>query len=292
MDIVAPSTSQNGCTVLILRGSATRRPHEHVLAIAKWAHACARTIPVSGSLSTTRSGSAARMGRRRIRWRQGTRRRVVRPPTLRYLGLMAPMADRRDGVPPAARVRLLRDPQPVGPGQRPPARAARLSARSRPPAPGSPGRWAGRTTACRSRRRWRTCARSPARSTCRSTPTSRAASRSSPAQVGANVSLAAGDRDRRALDRGLHGRRRASAVRLRPRGRAGAGGARGDRRQRHGRAAHRPLGGLHRRPAGPRRDDPPAHRLRRGGRGLPVRAGTADPGRDRAGGGARWRPSR
>ena len=90
-------------------------------------------------------------------------------------------------------------------------------------------------------------------------------------------------RDRGDLDRGFHGRRRAPAVRLRARGRARPRGPRGDRRQRHGRAAHRPLGGIHRRPPGSRRDDPPAHGLRRGGRGLSVRAGTPEPGRDRAG---------
>ena len=48
--------------------------------------------------------------------------------------------------------------------------------------------------------------------------------------------------------------------------------AAGDRRERHGRPAHRPVRGLRLRAAGHRRDDPAAGRLRGGGRRLPLRA--------------------
>ena len=60
--------------------------------------------------------------------------------------------------------------------------------------------------------------------------------------------------------------------------------ARGDRRSRRRHAAHRPRGGLHRRPARPRRDDPPAAGLRGRRRRLPLRAGHPHPRADHGGG--------
>ena len=96
------------------------------------------------------------------------------------------------------------------------ARCSRSSAfpRSRRRARASPGRSAGATTTSRSTRRWRTCARSPAASTCRSTPTSRAASRSS-RRGRRQRRRAPRHGHRRPLDRGLHRRSRAAALRVR-----------------------------------------------------------------------------
>ena len=104
-----------------------------------------------------------------------------------------------------------------------------------------------------------------------------------PESVAANV--------RRAAETGVAGlsiedsvrgrRRRRAAVRVRARGGAGARGTRGARRDGLGGRADRPLGGLHRRPARPRRDDPPPACLRRRGRRLPVRPRHLDPRADR-----------
>ena len=83
-----------------------------------------------------------------------------------------------------------------------------------------------------------------------------------------------GDRRGRALDRGLDGRRRRAAPSLLPRRRAGARRAGGDRRlrRRSGGPAHGALRGIHPRPSGSLGDDPAADGVRRGGRGLSVRA--------------------
>ncbi len=92
-----------------------------------------------------------------------------------------------------------------------------------------------------------------------------------PEQVNANVTLRRGHRGRRALDRGLHGRREPSAPRLRPGRRAHPGGAPGDRRQWHRHRPDRSVRGVRRRTSRHRRDDPQAARVRRGGRRLPLR---------------------
>ena len=105
-----------------------------------------------------------------------------------------------------------------------------------------------------------------------------------PAAVGANVLRATGTGIAGHLDRGLDRRRRTTAVRLRPVGRAGSRRARRDRRERDRRRAHRPLGGIHRGPTGPGGDDPPAPGLRLRRRRLPLCPGASKPIRDRGGG--------
>ena len=153
------------------------------------------------------------------------------------------------GLSPAARRGLLRDAEPVGRRQRASPSSRSASRRWRRRAPASPGRWAARTTASRATRRSSIFVDRGRRDTSRSTPTSRAASRSIRTASAANVKLAAATGDRRAVDRGLDGRSRRAALRLRPRRRAGSRRATGDRRERHGRRSHRPLRGVRRRAA-------------------------------------------
>jgi hypothetical protein len=165
-------------------------------------------------------------------------------------------------LPPAPRVRLLRDAEPLGPRQRPPARAARvpgaghdqrrvrLVARpARPPriAGGGPGpssfHRAGRRGAGQRGFRGRLRRRA---GRCRSERRGRD-----------------GHRGRRAVDRGFHGRRCGPALRALPRGRAYPGRPAGDRREWDGRPAHRPIRGVHRRASGSRGDVAPGPTSRR-----------------------------
>ena len=161
----------------------------------------------------------------------------------------------RRGVPPAARRRLLRDAESVGRRRRAGARAARLPRARHDQRRLRVVAWARATTTCASTTCSRTCGTWPApvdvpvnadfeggfavepeqrgRATWRPPRP--------PAWPGLSIEDSTGDADGAALRsrarRGTH-----------PRGPAG------HRPQRHRRAAHRPLGGVHRRPARPGRD--------------------------------------
>ena len=84
-----------------------------------------------------------------------------------YLPVMPVTSSARRRVPPAARVRLLRHPEPVGRRERAAARAARLLRRWRRRAPASRGRSAGRDNGVTLDEVLAHLARSPPRATCR-----------------------------------------------------------------------------------------------------------------------------
>ena len=84
-------------------------------------------------------------------------------------------------------------------------------------------------------------------------------------------------RRRRAVDRGLAATVGDAALRLRRGAGPREGGARRDRQGRRRRGVHRAHRGLHPRPAGHRRDHPPAQGVRRRRRRLPLFAGHQDP---------------
>ena len=195
-------------------------------------------------------------------------------------------------LPRAARVRLLRHPQSLRRRQRTLSPGARLQ-----------GAGDDQRRLLRSRRASPTAAsprddarpyraRSPRRPTCRSTPISTTASptspRTSPKACGSAsrpASPASRSRTRPAT--------RQAALRLRPRGRAGPGGARGDRRGRRRRASWSAraecfLVGQ------PDLDEthPAARGLCRGRRRLPLRAGRPHAARRSPRSSRRWRRSR
>ena len=109
-----------------------------------------------------------------------------------------------------------------------------------------------------------------------------------PEGVAANVARAVGTGIAGISIEDFDRRRRRAAVRSGARRGADPRGAGGHRRERHGRAAHRPVRGVHRRPSRPRGDDPAPGRLCGRRRRLPVCARPARRIRHLGASSARW----